>query len=760
MKKVLLPTFAVIIILTVLFSLTAGCKNDGEVEYDPSDFIYVPQFITLPDEIREISGLVYLNEKLYIASNGMIDEDKFIYSPGLFIMDLDGTGFTEADGYSPQTPDMVNTVLSVEINALNTDGDGNLWVYESGRLYTYEDYEYIDDTHFLRKLDTTGSEIFSIDLNILFDDIDPHAWFYVVSFIFDTSGNIFLDVAKSGTRIIYVLDSDGMMLFELDFPAWDSQFAIMPDGTVAIFILGDGHNKILQPVDYEARTWGDAVELPVNAYNIHHGGGNFDFISSDSSSLSGIVLEPLETVTLLNWVDSDVMTEGLDNITVLPDGRIICTNSSVDFVNWETTYELIILTKTPSSEIPERTVLTLAAFALDHRLNSAVVRFNRANPSYRIQVIDYLDFRTDEDWFAGMTMFSVEIMSGKLPDMIVAEHLPFMQMVTRGFIEDLNPYIDGDREFKRSDFVESALKTSELDGKLFRIFPGFYVNTITGHPSVTGPGTGWDMDGFMAVLDANPQADVPLGAWLVKESFLVSSVLLNIDEFVDWTAGTVNFDNGSFAGLLEIADTFPFEIDWGEFGTVTSPMTEDLIAEGRQIMINYPVFDFNAFLNYRRIFGGEIVFKGMPTGTGSGNTMTVMLELAMTTECKDKAGAWEFMRTLLTKEWQLSNITEFPVNKAAFDEKAEAAMTALETPAWWSPDMGIFPGLFPLTHTELGQINRLIDSMSGVAYLDDGLMTIIMEDASDFFNGRHATARETARVIQSRAQIFIAEQLG
>jgi len=44
--------------------------------------------------------------------------------------------------------------------------------------------------------------------------------------------------------------------------------------------------------------------------------------------------------------------------------------------------------------------------------------------------------------------------------------------------------------------------------------------------------------------------------------------------------------------------------------------------------------------------------------------------------------------------------------------------------------------------------------------LNADLMNIIMEGASDYFNGRYSTAQEAARVIQSRAAILIAEQLG
>ena len=62
-----------------------------------------------------------------------------------------------------------------------------------------------------------------------------------------------------------------------------------------------------------------------------------------------------------------------------------------------------------------------------------------------------------------------------------------------------------------------------------------------------------------------------------------------------------------------------------------------------------------------------------------------------------------------------------------------------------------------LTGEEVDQIMTLLDSISGIISYDEVLMNIITEGAADFFNGR-GSAEDAARVIQSRASIYIAEQ--
>jgi ABC-type glycerol-3-phosphate transport system substrate-binding protein len=193
---------------------------------------------------------------------------------------------------------------------------------------------------------------------------------------------------------------------------------------------------------------------------------------------------------------------------------------------------------------------------------------------------------------------------------------------------------------------------------------------------------------------------------------------------------------------------------------------DQLIAEGRQIMMTASVGGFRDIQMYLRNFGGEIVFKGFPTENRNGNAFSLGSSLAITTSCVDKDGAWEFLRTLLTADWQRENVSwAFPLNRTVFDEMIVEAMTERETPGWddgWvvTPRMPSIPGFDPdgpLTQAQVNQMLALIDSITNITDWNSSLMEIIEEGASDFFNGR-GSAQDAARVIQSRASILVAEQ--
>lgn len=264
-----------------------------------------------------------------------------------------------------------------------------------------------------------------------------------------------------------------------------------------------------------------------------------------------------------------------------------------------------------------------------------------------------------------------------------------------------------------------------------------------------------------------------------------------MDEYVNWDAGTVHFDTGDFAQLLEFANRFPAEFDWMDETNWVDMDT--LIATGRQIMVWTSLWDFQSFKWQRDWFGGEVVFKGFPADSRSGSSFVTYFGLAITTRSSHKDGAWEFLREFLTSDWQRNNArwSGFPVNKEVFDEMAAESM--VERDGWggvvmprpvsrvvvddididtdedsdedaddgfdddWGWDDGWWSQDVPLTQQEVDQINGLINSINHFANTNDELLNIIKENASDFFNGLRS-AQDTARIIQSRVSRLISEQ--
>jgi len=766
MKKSVLRLLAVILITTMLITLLAGCRKDPESNFVPPEFVFVPEVVTLSENVQDIRNLTFANDKLYFWSM-TYDEETWESTIQIFTMNIDGSNLTELHNYDSGSSPYEDAMGQLYITALQVDKDGNIWVAETGSFYrlnvpddfdgeeweVWNFYEDLGTVISIRKLDNTGAEILSLDISSISAGSE---WFHVSAFAIDSMGNIYIGANET----IFILNNDGVMKYKLELNNWIDRLINMPDGTVAYFgyLEGvDGYSQVLRSIDPVTGAWGDDIEIPSNVWYVYPGGGDYLIIYRDSMNLHGISIETGESVRLLNWLESGVDADNMDNITVLPDGRILCTNQTWDRFTYESTFELYLLTRVPYSDLPERTVITLATPWLDWNLRSPIVQFNRTNPEYRIHVIDYSEFNTDDDWSIARTRLTTDIIAGNIPDILDVSQLPFKQYVARGLLEDLYSFIDKDPRLNRSDFMESVFRAAEMDGALYRMFPSFYINTLIGNPSVVGPGMGWTMNEFRAVLDANPQADMPLGQWLTKETFLNAAVFINIDEYVDWAKGEVHFDTGAFAQLLEFANIFPMNFDHFDWESGEYVDQNELIATGRQIMMEMQLGDFRSLMMYQAVFGGEIAFKGFPTESGNGNSLTIGSSLAITSRSSNKDGAWEFVSTILDREWQRQNVWwGYPTNKAAFDDAVAEAMKEQEETHMIDWGFGAME-LKPLTQAEVNLILNLIDNSFGIVSYDEALMNIINEDASDFFNGR-ISAQDAARRIQNRAGVYVSEQ--
>ena len=140
----------------------------------------------------------------------------------------------------------------------------------------------------------------------------------------------------------------------------------------------------------------------------------------------------------------------------------------------------------------------------------------------------------------------------------------------------------------------------------------------------------------------------------------------------------------------------------------------------------------------------------------------------MTSSCKDKQGAWQFMRTLLTADYQENLSWGYPISKKAYDKKLAEAMKQEYTTdengnkvpvsqGGMSMGDGATVEFYAITQDEADQITALVNSVTRTMSYDQNLLNIISEEAAFYFSGEK-TVDQTADIIQSRMTIYINEQ--
>jgi len=406
-------------------------------------------------------------------------------------------------------------------------------------------------------------------------------------------------------------------------------------------------------------------------------------------------------------------------------------------------------TPTPTPEdvfIPfeERTEIIFGARYVHPSIIPAVAKYNEESGTHRITIVDYKQYDTgDNDWVGSIDVLEQEIKNGTAPDILDVSSMPYEKWAVRGVFVDLYPLIDLDPEINRNDFIESVLKTVEINGGLYQVFDSFGVNTIVGNPSVLGESTGWTIRELVSLLDKNTRARWPLGLQS-KDDILRDFILMNIGSFIDWSTGTAHFDRSDFVELLKFANRFP--TDWPGYN---DPIwNQNLITEKRQIIQLLPLFYFTrTFGEFIELFGGEVVFKGYPVETGSGNIVSIESSFAITSSCLEVEAAWEFIRMFLTEEGQRERIYAgyhlMPTNKVVFNEELQQAID--------NPIEGI-------SQEEANQITVMVNTVTNATFSrTKALEDIIIEHARDYFN-RRITADEAARRIQSGVTAYMSGQ--
>ena len=769
---------ALCLALVLALSACGGDTPSAQESENPSGLVWTADYaeLSLDSNIQYVNSSVFAGGKLYISAQTYNEETS---ESGTILAGIDpSTGEASTlPGYTaPSLPEEAEGG-SVSVNAIAAGPDGGLWVLEdifyhffnlpegfSGtdeEKYNYSEYR---NSAALRLLDSTGAEVLSVDLSSLAGEQDN---FYASAMAGDSEGNVYLGDQNGG---FYVFAPDGSQLFaaapgSLGELSYIDKILTLGDGRAALVTYDSATSgNVLRPFDTAAKNFGESIPVPTSGYYMYNGDESHLFYYIEGASMYGFDAATGEGTALFNLVNCGVNVDSL-SLFVPTGGEYLCLVSGFGSgPNSEYTFELATLKEVEAASLPQKTTLTLAAQYLGNDLRADVLNFNRSSDKYRIEVTDYSEFNTEDDYTAGLTRLNTEIISGKAPDILVVDGLPVEQYAARGLLEDLYTYLDSDGELSRDSLFQSILSALEIDGKLYTAAPSFNLQTLVGRASVVGSEPGWTVRELMDLYASAPAGTSLLGS-TTASSMLYTMMQFNFDQFVDWETATCSFNSQEFIDILNFCAQFPVDFTYDE----NAPSEPSMIQSGQQLLYTDYISQFTDLQFTKAMFGDDICFKGYPTSSGSGTYASVSGGLAITSTCADKEGAWSFVRQVFTEDYADDHwIFGFPINRAAYDKALKAAMTPQyytdpETGEQVEMSMGgmgyddFSVDFYATTQEEADQLAALIENASAAGSYDENIMAIITEECDGLFSGQR-TAEQVADVIQNRAGTYIAEQ--
>jgi len=755
MSKTVKRIIAAVLLGAMVLS-TVGCggknKNDNAID---KNTIFIEKELDIPfPEGSYINAVSVGKERVFFVGYSYNEQS---YYSQYFI----GTCNTDGSDYSI-------TELKDDKGNAGQYIDGIYATSDNKAIITYTEYyedntdpdNYIWENYFyIAKVDERGNVIDKFDVST-----------YNISYVNSLTllkDNSFVMYANDS---LYRFDSDCNLIAqkEIGNAIYLNTFFTLKDGSLCANYWSDEGKEVIKKLDINSLELGDEVKNPVSLdnYGIMSGTDEYDVLFRTSGSIYGYNFGDAETKEIFNLINSDVNTSYFNSFSVLPDGSYIGTYTEYT----DNTNKTVVAkyTKLDPKDYVEKTVLTLGCVYIDTEIRSQVVAFNKKSDKYRIAIKDYSIYNTDDNYSAGNDKFNSDVASGQAPDIIIADDPSFVgNLASKGLFANLYDFLDKDSTVDKNDIWPNLLKSCETDGKLYEIVPSFYIQTLAGKKSVLGDRTGWTMDEMIAFEKNLPEGTALLQR-MSREAFLSMMLYSLGNDYVDMKNATCNFNSDSFKAILTYSAGLPAESEMDYDDEFYSEYNSQW-RENKVVLYNWYCANADSYQEIIRGYLGEdISIVGYPTADGSnGSLIWYYSSVAISSKCKNQEGAWEFVKTFLSKEYQSGQTWGIPASMSQFAENAKSTMTRPSYTnydgtveyydnTWWIGDTSIV--MDPLTQAEVDNLTNFIKSVDKKASsVDSSIIEIIDDEAASFFSGQK-NVDDVVNIIQNRVSTYIKEK--
>lgn len=759
--KILKKAIRTILIMTIIFSLIACGKGAAEtgneskgnsemlVEVNRENFVYIPEKIELPNEI--ISAACGTEQGIYFTSPFA---DDATFTAGVKVY------FADSEGKCKELPIKCENTesASVSIDSIGTLGDGSLVFIKNEMSFDIRTGMTGESRYYLVHANPeSGEELSCVDITEQLQIVGEYS--VALELEVDKNDHIYI---SDGSRI-WVFDVEGNQPFNVIIAngSWVNGMGVTREGQVVFYgweeqqcicIIDENSGMLTSVKDNipnKSLFWGGIIPGDVKGIWV---GTATDYVEYD--------IESGKATPVFSMADSGLNVDNIRGCTVLDNGNVLIL--FCDMLGEESESGVILLKKTDASTVTdEKEVITMGLFEENAELAMAVADFNKRQDGYKIEIINYIG---NSDLDTAITRFSNELISGNAPDIIDLYPLNVNSLASKDALEELTPYLENDAKVKREELFESVLDAYLIDGGLYTIPNSFGVYGVVGgseYLSDCENGYSWTVEDVEKLINSNP--DMEIFGYNSKSYILTELVRNNLGKFVNWQSGECDFEGTEFLSALKLANCFndKFEGVSGEYNPY------DIVAEG-ETMAEITLINSTLELQFwKALLGDDFVIKGFPTEEGSGIRIVGENLLGINASSNNKEKAWEFISSLLTKEYyENMEVEGFPTLISAYDALNEQHSTPeYITDESGNPseiskgDMGmgeIFVQYYAASQEDVARMTDIINNCDRIDANDDKLLSIIMEESEAYFAG-HKTAEDVAGIIQSRATLYVNE---
>ncbi|MBR5938081.1 MAG: extracellular solute-binding protein [Clostridiales bacterium] len=483
------------------------------------------------------------------------------------------------------------------------------------------------------------------------------------------------------------------------------------------------------------------------------------------------VNEQGEIVNYLLWSNSE-----RDAVAMIHDTRFAVTDSLSSVLVYSETGVAQILSPGKNKH-EKKQVLKLACISdsQNEKLLWAIQQFNKSNDQYVVELVDYVNFPDESDYLtedgfvdypslckAARELLWKDVFSGNGPDMLVnvsgsSSDIVFEYLETGGYVIDLLPFWNSESDEWRKQFVSSAFLKIEQEGHLMSVPTRCCLDT-----TVIDGGCGLDAQSnyadIIAYMESHPE--IRFLDWVTKEEFLASMLSVNMDAFVRKDTNTADFDQQSFRDLLKVCNEYCMtekdkEKDVDAFLYLYTPLYD---RDGSEFLY----FKYGSFYEEGRDRNYEIL--GYPMNNGSFGYISISDTLSVTQSCKDQAGAWSFIKFMLSKDVQSYDTdrgelpSSLPVRWDSIDDVLDYYWHPKLHSDYWDEDYGDGPSTqIGYSDEEIQSLKDYLASLNHIYYPDSKIINLVMEEVAPYFSSQKSLD-DVVKTINNRVQVVLNER--
>lgn len=388
-----------------------------------------------------------------------------------------------------------------------------------------------------------------------------------------------------------------------------------------------------------------------------------------------------------------------------------------------------------------------------------------------------------------INMVNTELMSGRGPDILALDVLPFHEYARNGFLVNLREFMYADSNFDINDYRVNIFEALNSDLGQF-IFPVDYAFRYVAYGTELIDLEPGGIFSFENLIELGQQRGSAAGADSEANLFNMSigparglfqeMFTQNYGYFVDLNNRQANFNTGTFADMLNLLiyleqnGYVQQRASAPEAGAVRTPeMMLNMMNEEAYFRVRQSAMLINEFQQHGDgIRGGMQIVVGAGDMVGSENSeiagilgnehgevpFTVHQGFGINSNSQNQHTAWEFIKFLSSEAVRQSmRMRGLPTHIEAFEERAMLSITG----ELFSAEFGGQVREMDATDQEaladyIAKVEYFTNQLNTFLTVDTMIEDIVLTEVREFFDGSR-NAEDVAQTLQSRIHLFLNE---